>query len=402
MKVLFLLNGLTHYVIPVLNKLNSTEGIEIICIAQTDKAHNVGKGVFLTKEGIEFKVYFLKEKRRFYGKTFFEGTSSVILIEAPQVIVLGWPYILELVFNPILLVRIKMKGIRIAFKEIPFQVQSFPDAIRFKPTNFINEDLSVRNESFFQKIHNLLVALIRRYYYHFIINIHLNYLEDSYQLLKSFGVKREHIFVIYNSPDTDSLFQAKINSEMLGPILPYNKDRIIHVGRLVKWKKVNMLIHAVNDLKFRLPEIELIVIGDGPERNQLKLVAESLGISKKVIFVGSVYDPVILGRYFLSSSVYVLAGMGGLSINEAMLFGKPIICSVCDGTEKKLVRNNCNGFIFDSEDINDLEEKIFTLLSDEKRIKDYSINSLSIIEKEINVHTVINGYLEAFRYLTSK
>ncbi|MEE9450878.1 MAG: glycosyltransferase [Ignavibacteriaceae bacterium] len=400
MKVIFLLNGLTHYVIPVLNKLNSTEGLDIVCIAQSDEANNVGQGVFLTQKGIEFRVHFLKEKRRFYGKTFFKGTESVIRKEAPHVIVLGWPYILELVFNPLLLLKIKKRGIRIVFKEIPFQVQSFSDALRFKPTNFIDEDLTIRKENFYEKIKNLFLAILRRYYYAF-VDINVNYIEDSYELLKSFGVKKEHIFVAYNSPATDSLFKAKINAEILGPILPNNKQRIIHVGRLVKWKRVDLLIHAVKDLQSKFPNIELIVIGDGPEMNQLKLTVESLELSHRIYFVGSIYDPVILGRYFLSSSIYILAGMGGLSINEAMLYGKPIICSVCDGTEKKIVRNGFNGFIFSAGDLMDLKEKISLLLSDDDKIKNYGNNSLSIIEKEVNVYTVIKGYIDAFNYLAT-
>ena len=57
-------------------------------------------------------------------------------------------------------------------------------------------------------------------------------------------------------------------------------------------------------------------------------------MERYIKFEGSVYDPVRLGQYFLSSQIFVQPGMGGLAINEAMCFGKPIICSICDGTER--------------------------------------------------------------------
>ena len=53
-----------------------------------------------------------------------------------------------------------------------------------------------------------------------------------------------------------------------------------------------------------------------------------------------------LAKCFMKAQVYVLAGMGGLSINEAMCYSLPIVCSVCDGTEKHLVYENKNGHFF--------------------------------------------------------
>ena len=58
------------------------------------------------------------------------------------------------------------------------------------------------------------------------------------------------------------------------------------------------------------------------------------------------------------STVYVLAGMGGLSINDAMCFSLFVICLVCDGTEKDLVADGVNGYFFKEGDANDLVDKI--------------------------------------------
>ena len=99
----------------------------------------------------------------------------------------------------------------------------------------------------------------------------------------------------------------------------------------------------------------------------------------------------------MSSSVYVLAGMGGLSINEAMSFGKPVICSVCDGTEKELVRNGYNGFIFLEGDKKDLADKIRKLLDDPQAVKRMGQNSFEIIQNKVNINSVLDGYQRAFK-----
>ena len=107
MKVLFLLNGLTHYVVPMLNKLDEVDGIDVIAVAANENSKNVGTGVYITDEGIKFRLLYLEEIQRFYRKTFFKGLKFVLLSEKPDVIILGWPFILELAFNPLLLCFIK-------------------------------------------------------------------------------------------------------------------------------------------------------------------------------------------------------------------------------------------------------------------------------------------------------
>lgn len=93
--------------------------------------------------------------------------------------------------------------------------------------------------------------------------------------------------------------------------------------------------------------------------------------------------------------------MGGLSINEAMVFEKPIICSICDGTEKVLVRDGYNGYLFENGNLESLIEKLTLLLSDENKIQIFGKNSLNIIQNEINIDTVVSGYLKAFNYVTN-
>ena len=143
-------------------------------------------------------------------------------------------------------------------------------------------------------------------------------------------------------------------------------------------------------------------MGDGPELENLKKQV-SLSFAKDHIrFVGGVYDPFELGRYMKESSVYVLAGMGGLSINDAMCYEMPVICSVCDGTEKDLVENGKNGYFFKEGDAEDLTEKIEIILTDEHTRKQMGKESLRIIEQRININTVADNYLKVFHDVMDK
>jgi glycosyltransferase involved in cell wall biosynthesis len=106
-----------------------------------------------------------------------------------------------------------------------------------------------------------------------------------------------------------------------------------------------------------------------------------------------------LGRITCEAGIYVLAGMGGLSINEAMCFGKPVICSVADGTEKRLVREGYNGHYFESGSVSSLVSTIEKLFLDPAQIQLMGQRSKEIIQQEINIHTVLGNYMEAFKFV---
>lgn len=66
----------------------------------------------------------------------------------------------------------------------------------------------------------------------------------------------------------------------------------------------------------------MVVVGDRPELDNLKQQAKALDIEKHI--VGSIYEPEKIAEQLLQAGVYVLAGMGGLSINEAMCHSLPL------------------------------------------------------------------------------
>ena len=97
------------------------------------------------------------------------------------------------------------------------------------------------------------------------------------------------------------------------------------------------------------------------------------------------------------SSIYVLVGMGGLSINEAMCYSLPVICSVCDGTEKDLIQDGVNGYYFESGNADSLAKSIEHLLRNPQMMKAFGDVSLKKIQEEINLDTVSSRFVEAFK-----
>lgn len=400
-KILFLAGGLPHYFIPVLNKINTIPGYCVEIAIAKNKSETVGTSVYQNIVGNKFKVHFLPEEKKWYGKNFFTNFITALEEIKPAAIFVVWPYSLAFVFDFRLKRFIKKNNIKIVNRDIPFQVPLYNKTFEYyRNTPPLDENLNVTLSS--KGIKNKINILVLKYLRNFLykqFDAHALYTKAGIKTISSYGVDERKIFFIGNTIDTESLL--KLNTELVNvpAIIKPNNYRILHIGRLVKWKKVDLLIEAIAKLKTKFSAIELLVIGNGPEKNNLIQLAEKLGVKDNVLFVGEVYDAELLAKYTKASSIYVLAGMGGLSINEAMCYGKPIIISVCDGTEESIVKDNINGYYFKENDCDDLANKIDILLSDEVKCKQFGQESLNIINNEMNIDIVIKNYKIIYSYL---
>lgn len=401
MKIIFTFSGLPHYYNYVLNRLNKLPQTEVKVIIPDRKGNSLGKGVHESSADIEFGIIRLREESAWYGKPCFRDFVRTIRKEQPDIIVTIWPYILGFVLIPSWWWLSKTGKIRIIYKDIPFNIPEYNDALSYYRGQIDREEKTGRKSNWGLKqfvYYSLLRRIVKNYLK--LADAHVYYTEEAYKIIPTYGVNPQRIFITYNSPDTDRLFETRSRIENAGISADPDNKIILHVGRLVEWKKVDRLIKAFVLVRERYPESELWIIGDGPQSGELRELAATTGSFEKIKFIGAVYDPEELGRYFMNSTVYVLAGMGGLSINEAMAFGKPVICSRADGTEKKLVRHGYNGYYFREDDVQDLAGKINGLFSDPEKIKSFGENSTGIIKNEVNINTVIEGYSKAFKFAT--
>lgn len=103
---------------------------------------------------------------------------------------------------------------------------------------------------------------------------------------------------------------------------------VTYVGRLVEHKNVDLLIKAIGIAKKDIPDIRVIVVGDGPERERLAALVRELGLEKNVMFTGFLedYDEAIAimksSRAFVSPSTREGFGMAAL---EALACGLPVV-----------------------------------------------------------------------------
>ncbi len=152
---------------------------------------------------------------------------------------------------------------------------------------------------------------------------------DEYAAL---GFPPEKIFVAPNavSPKPSSPIPSRTSTFKDRPV-------ILFVGRLQRRKRVAGLLRACSEMEYKP---RLIIVGDGPEREHLELLAKQVYPSAE--FIGAKHGAE-LKPYFTEADLFVLPGTGGLAVQEAMSYGLPIIVAKGDGTQDDLVRES-NGW----------------------------------------------------------
>jgi glycosyltransferase involved in cell wall biosynthesis len=218
-----------------------------------------------------------------------------------------------------------------------------------------------------------------------------------------FGINPHKIFIapnssIISSNKVDSEEQARFIRERLGL---EGKKVVLYVGRLEKRKNVDVLIKAFAQLK--RDDTSLLIIGDGKLRAYLERLCKELNL-RNVHFLGRI-ERGELPPYYQLCDVFVYPTVHepwGLAINEAMQFGKPVIATPGVAAAHDLIKQGVNGFIVPENDVQALAKAINTIISDEELAKRMGQKSREIIIQGFTYEHMAEGFEEAIRYCCYK
>ena len=153
--------------------------------------------------------------------------------------------------------------------------------------------------------------------------------------------------------------------------------RIVSAGRLVPWKGMHGLIEAMAHIREQVPEAELVIVGDGPDKKTLEQFARKRLGDDSVLFTGALPHAQALA-VFKTADVFVLnSSYEGLShvLIEAMSLGLPIVATNVGGNPE-LIKASETGILVESGDHRALVSGIVTLLRDKDLAKEVSADAL--------------------------
>lgn len=216
-----------------------------------------------------------------------------------------------------------------------------------------------------------------------------NSLAGAKYATKMTGLANHKMKVIYNGiPELE--FKSK-KSARKSLTLPSQNRIGLFVGRLIDEKNVASIIEALNIIALKKSDFKFYIVGDGPERDNLKALVSST-LQKNIEFLGERNDVITL----LSAADFVILSSlrEGLSntILESMLAAKPVIASKVGGNPE-LVDDGITGYLYPSGDVPKLAELIDHVLSTNDSILDtLGRNARTKILDNFSIDTMVEKF----------
>ena len=171
------------------------------------------------------------------------------------------------------------------------------------------------------------------------------------------------------------------------------------VGRMVPVKGLSTLLNAVAEMAWTPPP-ELLLVGDGPERASLELLAKSLGISERVRFQGFVENP---RQFYNQMDLFALPSLHEgipIALLEALAAGLPVVASSVGGIPQVIGPSGA-GMLIDSTSPSVWAKVLTGLLKDRSRMEALGERARRHIQTNFSVEGMAGRYVAMYESMNA-
>ena len=218
------------------------------------------------------------------------------------------------------------------------------------------------------------------------------------EYLSNIGVSRDKT-VLPTGIDFDFYNSIDLNEIQLINIKYRTKNEIIlcSVSRLTEEKNIYFLLNGIKNIKDNSTvPFKCIIIGDGPEKENLLKTIEEQSLKDTVILLGSV-SPEKVCQYYMASDIFVFSSQSetqGMVILEAMA-GKCVVVAIRSSGIDDIIHNDYNGFKTKA-DLSLWSEKVIYLMENPNILKEMSQNAYKFSNK-FSLDSMAETTLEVYR-----
>jgi glycosyltransferase involved in cell wall biosynthesis len=213
-------------------------------------------------------------------------------------------------------------------------------------------------------------GFVRKSFYR-LADKHLLYGNKAKKIMIQKGFEEKYLDVIYNSLDYDKqkLFREQLNYDSR---LKTRKElnisessiTLIAIGRIMDKLKLDQAIKALYIQKKNGKDVSMIIVGDGPQKDDLIKLSNELGLLEKVYFYGACHDEEQLSKLYNCADYSVVMGKVGLSAMHSLAYGIPMITNNnidAHFPEIEAIIEGETGFFFKEDNLKDFCSKLNTI-----------------------------------------
>lgn len=211
------------------------------------------------------------------------------------------------------------------------------------------------------------------------------------QTYLTFDIKNK-IKVIPNFIDFDRFYRKR--EEGLRRSFAKDEEKIlIHISNFRKVKRIDDILKVFAIVKSKIPS-KLLLVGDGPERVALTIMAKELNIERDVIFTGkqdSVEDLLAVSDCFLLTSDHESFGLAAL---EAMACEVPVVSTNAGGL-REVNEDGFSGFTCNVGDIQALSDAVLKIILDQETLNQFKKNA-KVQAQKFDIKIVLKEYIDYY------
>jgi N-acetyl-alpha-D-glucosaminyl L-malate synthase BshA len=211
--------------------------------------------------------------------------------------------------------------------------------------------------------------------------------------MRLFNISKE-INVIYNFIDFEKYPEIYSEGCQRSTIANENERIITHISNLRPVKRVADVITVFYKIQKKIPS-KLLIVGEGPDRENIEHQAKELGIFDKVLFLGNSNE---VNKLLCYSDLFLLPSETesfGLAALEAMAAKTPVISTNSGGLPEVNIQG-VTGFLSNVGDTDDMAKNGIYILEDLDRLQQFKQNALQQAKK-FSIENVLPSYMAVYR-----
>jgi len=207
----------------------------------------------------------------------------------------------------------------------------------------------------------------------------------------------KEINVIYNFINEKEYYKKELSSLKKEYGIHSDEKVIIHISNFRKVKRIEDVIYTFQKVKREL-NVKLLLVGDGPEFNNIFQLVHELGLSDNVLFLGKQKN--ITDLLSISDLKLLMSEKEsfGLVLLEAMACEVPCIGTNVGGIPEVIIHDE-TGYIVELGDTENAAKQAIKLLSDKTLLEHFSKNASYHAKKNFNSKQILEEYLDLYERL---
>jgi len=163
--------------------------------------------------------------------------------------------------------------------------------------------------------------------------------------------------------DTDLFSPSTKGNKVREELNLTDKKIVLCVGRLSKEKLREYVIESIPYILRYVPDVKFVIVGDGPQKDELVARCKELGVRNAAIFCGS--QPIERVAKFNAAADVIICPYSGLELLEALSSGKPVVAFNVDW-HSDVIKNMKNGVLVEFKNVEEMAKAVVILLKDKK------------------------------------